>query len=75
MDFPDPDTPVIPIKQPNGTDNVIFFKLFPEASFKIKCFPEPNLLWGGVRIDFFPAKNCPVIDLLLFIMVLCIQNQ
>ena len=55
--MPDPDTPVTPTKQPNGIDNVIFFRLFPVASFKVKNLPVPILLCSGGVIDFFPERK------------------
>ena len=62
MLFPLPETPVIAIKLPNGISILIFFKLFPDAPFKISFLLFPLRLLEGIFIAFFPERYFPVID-------------
>ena len=56
VDLPDPETPVIDIKYPNGNSTSIFFRLFSCAPLTI-IFPFCSLIFSSILINYDLLDN------------------
>ena len=68
-DFPEPETPVTPIRLPKGILTLIFFKLLwviPEKINSPWFFCREQIFLFLMLIDFSPFKYCPVKDAFVF---------
>ena len=54
LDFPLPETPVIPINLPKGKSTLIFFKLWPVAFFNVNILALSSRLYSGLAISRSP---------------------
>src|SRR3989338_3546329 len=59
VDFPDPETPVIPHRTPVGKFTVRLDKLFSLAPQRVRAAAD-FFLDIGVPMDFLPRRYCPV---------------
>jgi hypothetical protein len=63
VDFPEPETPVTHVNNPNGNFTSTFFKLCSTAPFISIFLPlVAFLLFLGTSIFFLPLKYCPVTE-------------